>query len=386
MVPMKFLPPRRPRQVDHAVVYRRENEFCSWPFASGFWENGDGTLIASFSARDVVYDDGSKIRHDVLGKNSSNAKTVTVRSHDRGRTWDGDHPQINMIHPAAQPRSAMPTTFAEPVDYRDPNVLVSSGNIGGFATYGTQATATVSRDGGRSWGETILVPLENLPSTTGIQSVLVRPDGRCLMFLFSVDKDNTHRHPLVYGSTNEGREFRFISFVTPREDPFGNADGDYTDPSVAFVGHRWFYPRGYMLPNGRILCVTRCQRDPTGVMWSELFYSDDGGDTWGFLSRVNDYGAPCNLVIMPDGRVVAIYGYRLMPSGIRATVSEDGGRSWGPEIIVRDDGGSWDLGYPNSWLVDGNTVGTLYYFNSKDDPIQANGGVRHIQRSIFSID
>ena len=28
----------------------------------------------------------------------------------------------------------------------------------------------------------------------------------------------------------------------------------------------------------------------------------------------------------------------------------------------------------------------LYYFNSKDDKVQANGGVRHIQRSIFSID
>ena len=89
---------------------------------------------------------------------------------------------------------------------------------------------------------------------------------------------------------------------------------------------------------------------------------------------------------MPDGRIVAVYGYRLMPSGIRASVSEDGGKTWGPEIIVRDDGGSWDLGYPNSWLVDDRTIGTLYYFNSKDDPVQANGGVRHIQRSIFTID
>jgi hypothetical protein len=53
---------------------------------------------------------------------------------------------------------------------------------------------------------------------------------------------------------------------------------------------------------------------------------------------------------------------------------------------VRDDGGSWDLGYPNSWLIDGKTVGTLYYFNSKDDPIQANGGVRHVERSIFTTD
>jgi hypothetical protein len=272
------------------------------------------------------------------------------------------------------------------VNYLDPNVLVSSGSMGGFATSGTQGTARLSRDGGRTWGPTILISLEGIPSMTGVQSTLVRPDGRLLVFMFAVDKDNTHRHPLVYGSTNEGREFHFMSYITPYEDPFGNTDGNYQDPSVAFVGHRWFYPRGYLLSSGRILCITRCQRDPTGVMWSEVFYSDDGGETWGFLSRVNDYGAPGNLVVMPDGRIVSVYGYRLMPSGIRATVSEDGGKTWGPEIVVRDDGGSWDLGYPNSWFVDGSTIGTLYYFNSKDDPIQANGGVRHIQRSLFSID
>lgn len=386
---IRYAAPRAPSQVDHAVVYRREDEFCSWPFTSGFWETADGTLIANFATRNVSYASGDAIRHDVLGRNSSNPRTVTVRSRDRGRTWEA--PQYNvMAGPGGEgrglSREEMPTRFSEPVDYLDSNVLVSSGSMGGFATAGTQATARLSRDGGQTWGETILVPLDHLPSTTGVNSTLVRPDGRLLMFLFSVDKDNSHRRPLVYGSTNEGREFHFMSYIVPREDPFGNADGDYDDPSVAFVGHRWFYPRGYLLPNGRILCITRCQRDPTGVMWSEVFYSDDGGDTWGFLSRINDFGAPGNLVPMPDGRIVAVYGYRLMPAGIRATVSEDGGKTWGPEIIVRDDGGSWDLGYPNSWLVDERTIGTLYYFNSKDDPVQANGGVRHIQRSIFSVD
>jgi hypothetical protein len=28
----------------------------------------------------------------------------------------------------------------------------------------------------------------------------------------------------------------------------------------------------------------------------------------------------------------------------------------------------------------------VYYFNTKDDPIQANGGVRHIARTIFRPD
>ncbi len=67
-------------------------------------------------------------------------------------------------------------------------------------------------------------------------------------------------------------------------------------------------------------------------------------------------------------------------------MSEDGGETWGPELIIRDDGGSWDLGYPNAWEMDDGRICTIYYFNSKDDKIQVNGGVRHVQRSIFSID
>lgn len=388
---MKFSPPRAPGYVDHATVYRREDEFCSWPFTSGFWENAQGELIANFASRTVSYADGDAIRHDVLGQNSSNPKTVTVRSHDRGRTWDGDNPQLNMMAGPGGSASRggmaqMPSAFAEPVDYFDKNVLVSNGSGGGFATSGARGTVSLSRDGGKSWEPTVLLPLDGLPATTGIQSVLVRPDGRCLLFMFSVEKDNTNRRPLVYGSTNEGKEFHFMSYIVPKVDPWGHAAGNYTDPSVAFVGHRWFYPRGYLLPNGRILCVVRCQRDPTGVMWSEVYYSDDGGYTWDFLSRINDFGAPSVLVLMPDNRIVAVYGYRLMPAGIRATVSDDGGKTWGGEIIVRNDGGSWDLGYPNAWHVEGNQVGVIYYFNSKDDRIQAHGGVRHIARSIFSID
>jgi len=386
-----YSPPMRPREVDHATVYRREDEFCSWPFTSGFWQAADGTLIANFATRTVSYASGDAIRHDVLGQNSSNPRTITVRSRDRGLSWDGDHPQVDMMagpggEGRGMAREDMPALLNAPVDYLDRNVLVSNGVMGGFATGGTQGTVRISRDGGANWGPTVLVPLENLAAHTGIQSTLVRPDGRLLLFMFSIDADNSHRHPLVFGSVNDGREFHFMSYITPREDPFGNADGNYSDPSVAFVGHRWFYPRGYLMPSGRIVCVLRCQRDPTGVMWSECYASDDGGATWRFLSRINDFGAPASMVVMPDGRLVAIYGYRLMPAGIRAAVSEDEGATWGPEIIVRDDGGSWDLGYPNVWHVEGNKVGALYYFNSVNDPVQAAGGVRHVARSIFAID
>jgi hypothetical protein len=200
-----------------------------------------------------------------------------------------------------------------------------------------------------------------------------------------VDKGGWNRRPCVFALPPKGADFHFLTFITPKRDPFANADGDYTT-TFRFGGHRWFYPRGYMLADGRMLCVLRSQRDPRGVMWTEIYSSDDGGRTWQFLSRVNDFGSPGSLVVKKDGRLVMVYGYRLAPQGIRAKVSEDGGKTWGPELIVRDDGGSWDLGYPNAWETDDGKIGTIYYFNSKDDPVQVNGGVRHIVRTIFSID
>ncbi|MBO9580379.1 MAG: hypothetical protein J7498_05765 [Sphingobium sp.] len=65
-------------------------------------------------------------------------RTITVRSRDRGRTWDGANPQINMMagpggEGGAAQMAQMPRAFAEPVDYLDPNVFVSSGSGGGFA-------------------------------------------------------------------------------------------------------------------------------------------------------------------------------------------------------------------------------------------------------------
>jgi hypothetical protein len=187
--------------------------------------------------------------------------------------------------------------------------------------------------------------------------------------------------PLVYRSTDDGTAFRFLSFITPRDDP-------------NFSGLQRMYPRGLLLPSGRILCTLRVDRDWAGDMWTELFKSDDGGRTWQFLSRVTDFGAPGSPVLMSDGRLVLVYTYRLPPYGMRAVVSEDEGATWGPEVVIRSDGGSWDIGYPRAWEMSPGKIGTIYHYNDRDDPIQVKpvgtpwgaGGVRYIARSIFSVD
>ncbi len=376
-----FAGPRIAQDVEHAIVYRREDEFCSWPYTRGFWQTANGDLIQNFDALTVAYEDPDFINHNNVFQNATATKIVTVRSIDRGRTWNGDNPEINVQ--TAGGDSATPFAAMAPINYLDKDVLVWSFSPG-FGTPAGRAPIRVSKDAGRTWSGAGEIPLDGLTSLTALNSYLVRPDGRCLLFMFEVAPDG-NRRPLVYGSLDGGTEFHFMSYITPQHDPLAAADSNREASSLAFSGHRWFYPRATLLPNGRILCTLRCQRDPTGDMWTEVYKSDDGGRTWGFLSRVNDFGAPGSLVRMSDGRLVMVYGYRLANYGIRATVSEDEGLTWGGELIVRDDGGSWDLGYPNAWEVAPGQVGCIYYFNSKDDPLQVNGGKRHIARSIFTV-
>ncbi|MCP5144555.1 MAG: exo-alpha-sialidase [Gammaproteobacteria bacterium] len=377
----RFQAPRPADNLEHAVVYRREDEFCAWTYTRGFWETANGDLIQNFDAVTVNYTSADAINHNNVFRNSTGRKIVTVRSTDRGRTWNGDHPDFDLI--ATSGASARPFAEMGPIDYLDRDVLLYSFSPG-FGTPAGRAPLRVSKDGGRSWSGESELPLDGLHSLTALNSYLVRPDGRCLLFMFEVSADG-NRRPLVYGSLDGGTEFHFMSFITEEHDPKAAAKSGRTASSLAFAGHRWFYPRAIMLPNGRILCSLRCQRDPTGDMWTEIYYSDDGGRTWGFLSRVNDFGAPGSLIRMSDGRLVVVYGYRLQNYGIRAVVSEDEGLTWGNELIVRDDGGSWDLGYPNAWEVEPGKIGCIYYFNSMNDEVKVNGGQRHIARSIFTV-
>ena len=67
--------------------------------------------------------------------------------------------------------------------------------------------------------------------------------------------------------------------------------------------------------------------------------------------------------MLPDGRLCVTYGHRKKPFGIRARVSSNEGKTWTPEIILRDDGFDGDLGYPRTLVRPDGRVLTAYYFN-----------------------
>lgn len=396
---------RRARNVDNAIAYRREDEFASHPYVRGFWETAAGHLICNFSVATVDYrGDPNKLAHTGLVSGAGGRRAMTIRSEDRGRSWtianqDPKRPNNDVMAPRVgidgQPA---PISEIAPVDFLNKDVLVSNFNhqympndplIRDFYNDLRKTVEApdrrvffrISKDAGKSWSRSAMLPDDGFYSMAATESATVRPDGRCLLFLNGVTQRGASSRPMVYRSLDDGSNFHFMSFVVPKD--------------TRYEGLTLMYPRGLVLPSGRLLCSVRMDRDWAGDMWTELFASDDGGRTWGFLSRPTEFGAPCAPLRLKDGRLVMVYGQRLAPSGVRAVVSEDEGRTWSGEIIVRDDGGSWDVGYPRAWEYAPGRVGVVYYYNTKDDPVQVKaagrqpwgeGGVRFIARSFFDVD
>ncbi|RYD88128.1 MAG: exo-alpha-sialidase, partial [Sphingobacteriales bacterium] len=75
-----------------------------------------------------------------------------------------------------------------------------------------------------------------------------------------------------------------------------------------------------------------------------------------------------------------VYGYRHKPFGIRARIlnAECTDFKTAPEIILREDGGNGDIGYPWSVQLDKKRVLVVYYYN-------LDNNTRHIAGSILEL-
>jgi hypothetical protein len=349
----------------HSTVYRHECEFNSHPFLGGFWRTVEGDLLVAFMSAANRYGSAEEVSHNSV--NASRRRMRLIRSRDGGASWDVDG--IQTLYETPEPENAPPEPAAEP--------LPNTGEVL------ARPWLRFSTDGGHSWRPVIRPPMHKLASLSGNGSVTRRSDGLWLAAFSAASQDGWYRRPVLYGSW-DGVSWAFLSFITPpvRDD---EVDGP-REGLPRFGAHRTMYPRAIQLRDGRIIVSVRAQRDPTSVLWTEIYESSDGGRTFGFLSRVNDWGAPGDIIELRDGRIACVYGYRLPGYGIRCRLSADGGASWGREYILRDDGGSWDLGYPRVIEDADGTLLAVYYFNRADDPVQVNGGVRHIAMTRFDPD
>ena len=360
-----------PKDAEDISIYYDKDYFAAWPFNHGFKAFSDKELLISFSRGPCNYQSPYDMAHHVV--DARGGEYVTMRSTDGGMTWSPDSLRsLGSRQDIERPLHLNPGDApSAPYDWAAPDFFMTAGF--GIPPERDQSIGYIqySRDRGHSWQGPFRMPAFGFNWIQVKPDYILRPDGLVLLFVTAgiASGKRGNRFVAVYGSPDAGQSWHYLAPIIAE-----SGDSHYVNR---------YYASPVLLDDGRILVALRCQIDARNA-WPEIFESRDGGRSWQFRSRPSDWGGPSELTILADGRLLIVYGYRVPPYGIRARVSEDQGKTWGPELILRDDAGSWDLGYPRTVLLGDGKVMTAYYINSADDEIQCNGGVRHIAATVFT--
>lgn len=89
--------------------------------------------------------------------------------------------------------------------------------------------------------------------------------------------------------------------------------------------------------------------------------SRDGGKSWSIPRPLGVWGLPSFLTRLHDDRLLMTYGYRRVPFGTQARLSEDHGRTWSDPLTISGDGASGDLGYPSTVELADHSLLTVWY-------------------------
>lgn len=331
-----------PRNV---VVFRESGRFGGWPANHGIWIWGDEIVVGFETGYFKPNAKGHAIDY------TKPAEHVLARSVDGGETWAIERP-AGLKPPAGVKIAGVPAPPGgkEPVD--------SPGGIDftapGFALTARMADIHIgpsrfyySTDRGHEWQGPFRLPDFGQKGIAARTDYLVEGPRQCLVLLTAAKSNAREGRVLCTRTTDGGRNWKFVSFIGP--EPEGD---DYA-----------IMPSSVRLSASSILTAIRHRK------FIDAYRSDDNGATWQYVNQPapETGGNPPSLCKLRDGRLVLTYGRRLPPYGIRARISSDEGRHWGEEIVLRADGGSWDLGYTRTVQRGDGKMVTVYYFNDAAD-------------------
>ncbi|SHG63886.1 BNR repeat-like domain-containing protein [Fodinibius roseus] len=356
------------------IIYEDPRFYSSFPSVIN---KGDGEIVVAFRRAPDRTIFGEEKTHHV----DPNSYLVTVTSNDYGESWT-EEPALLYAHPFGG--SQDPCLL----QLQDGRILCTSYgwafvNAGGIENLRTPNFKNAGRsvflggyylksaDGGETWDGPFYPP--NIPPEVKY-SALGNPlpaynrgalwegeSGRLFWVVAAGDDpDNigkTSTHLLI--SDDKGETWQYSCPV---------AEDDKASFNEASV---------YETPKGDLVAFLRTSGlDDQAV----IARSADGGESFGPWQTMGFRGHPLQALRLPDNRVFLVYGYRHKPYGIRARILNEECTDFNtaPEIVIRRDGGSSDIGYPWSVMLDENRILVTYYFNVNND-------TRHIAGTILEL-
>ena len=384
------------RDVVHSRVCGGPATYCGHPYQDGMFDFGGGEIAVLHKHAPCDYSSLVSIGH---AESHSKAKIVMQRSLDGGETWEPGHKvlwdesapldeRIAFLH-SSGPRAE--------IDLSRPDSAIFFARTrmhDDMSESKMQTFAIRSADRGHTWEEhpIVMPPLHVTDPSSPMATralykdgvPLIKLDDGYLVTMFYPEGENA---PMLFGTGDNGLTWDYLSMGPGDTSGFGRVE----------------YPVVLKASDGRLLLFAtnnqgsrnclQVSESVDGYSWSEYRpIVRVGASPW--LSRPvvkqSPYQLPGNVMyrspwpmMLRDGRIVVIFARRKSPNGIGVIVSEDDGRTWSDEVILRDDAPSSDLGYPVATELEDGRIFTAYYFN--DEPGGELGGPRYIAATHFRL-
>lgn len=337
---------------EHVVVYRRAGDFAGWPANNGIWSWGD-EIVVGFVVGGLRFLEGEDHPIDP----DKPELTRFARSLDGGRTWSIENASFEDEH-GNQPA---PVERTEPVDFSHPDFAM---RLRMNNTPPGHSRIYYSHDRCRSWDGPYKLPLFGQKEIMARTDYLVNGSHDAMAFVTSAKQNGDEGRVFCTRTRDGGQSWDFVSWIG--SEPKGFA----------------IMPATVRIEGKQLLTILRRQEGTEH--WLDSYRSMDNGQTWGLVqgrlaSTGGSEGNAASLTRLRDGRLAIAYGVRAEPFGIRARISEDGGATWGDEIMLRGDAGCWDLGYPATVQRSDGKLVTVYYYNDAPE------GERYIAATIWDV-
>ncbi|MDQ8194943.1 sialidase family protein [Coraliomargarita sp. SDUM461004] len=327
--------------VEHIIVSYDKDEFAGWPANQGIWIWGDDILVG-YNIGKYKYRDG---KHSIDPE--ERMQVAFSRSQDGGHTWERE----SAYDAVGFRRSDLKASSDFDADsFLSPN----------FAMKFRYDSYHYSNDRGLTWEGPFELQRFEDPNLIARTNYIVTGGDSALVFLTSSPRAHSTKlgrgRSFMVETSDRGKTFEFISWIGP---DLGEGLPDSELPAFSTM------PSAVEIEDGHLVCTLRQRVNRR--KWTDVYESTDHGRTWEHISLLEKGSTnPAVLVNLGGTRLAAIYGWRGRPFGLRAKLSRDGGHNWSDEIILRDDGISWDIGYPRAVVREDGTVVVVYYYSTKE--------------------